>query len=1165
MVNLRNMTIALLLGIGVLATSQAYAQTLKMQSGKLEDHGSFQHRAEDGGEILTLGGGIGHSPAVGAIELPHAGKWHLWVKSRSMPGDGSGDRKFTVRIGNQTSKKLFGLHHLSVNREFIWEDGGTFDLSAGPLLIVVGEINTTNAQCGNIMLTDDVNATSPETLIKSAIAAKAVKLTRKSATSTTEMPPVSALEEKPVATMQNDLVRISFLRGAMQMPDSSTQAAILQHIEVRSGSTWKSLDSTGGTDSYRVVYRPVDSNPALVDTFTQYPSWDTSFAPEVELRAGDAKVLGHEGPSTAPWLAGQLSQLRPISAVQIDAETVELHFAPLAIGELTARWHLIQGQPSASATLSFHLKKPGYLTLGYHGAVEDAVSNLDFLMEPYLYLGHRFPAESVSEPSNQTPTPAALVTRHNLSYAVMAEPGVIPFEWPGPAQARYVIGMHNESGKAQPFLYSPLLGSAQSLHKQTGTAFAQFRVWMQEGPWKEAYRGIVTNTYGLTDYREPVKGSLSNTVLNLFDLMHNDNASGWDARAKGSWNIEQRNTVTQPSPLSYLSYALLSGDEAFYRKYALPSLEFLISRPSSHFTAFSSGTGELGKTNVPLGGPNRAYTAAVYASAYEMTQGATHAFLDFCFQPEESKQPHAPAARVQTSPANVPVEILATHPSHEAIFDDELEVYKATGDKLWLDRAIASGDKYIADNFTHLPSKDLGPGPFVNVSFTPDWEGLLHLYEVSREPRFLKASQEGAYWLMSTVWVQPSIPQTNTVVNPTGKVELLPEPMWKGDHRFVLGFYDAPGDLDKPAPRVEHVPLPSASVPSWQISNVGLGLEQPMTYAQSRNDNNIFMSVWAANLMRLYGYTGDTLFRTYARNATIGRFAGYPGYYLRLFTNVYQEPDYVYKGPDITNFYYHQIAAFSAYVVDYVYSDAEVRSRGQFAFPSARQYGYVWFDSRLRGFAPGKVYGEVAWPWINRAAASGDNKNVDVVLAHNENTLYVALMNQAKTPQHVTVHLDPKVLGAELHGKQARVWIDNQPGPAQPIQSNSVEFDVKTGGLDVIAIDGLHIHVPAHHFNKSAAQEASGNGQETMPIAGSSLTATATYINVPEFTSRELYVYVRSTAKQCSGATLVYQVGKAAENKLTVKEFPCEFSAPLPYDNSPVQWHIEDIRPEPAS
>lgn len=1118
----------------------AYAESIQIQAGQLEVRGGFQRRQVSNlhTEILAAAAGVSPTPAVGAIDIPHAGEWHLWVQSRSLPNEGSDARRFSIRLGQHMVSKLFGGHRLSYNLQLIWEDGGKVTLPAGPLMIIVGEKNTINAQCGHILLTDNPTSTTPDDLLAHARPAKVVPLVRSDGHPVGEMEPVTTTDAAPAASIANDLVRVSFLPGF-----APTQKKVfVQQIEVHSGSQWNKLSTTGGADSYRLVYREPTNNPHLMSGSKQFPTWDLSYSSPVTLTAGGVTVKSTEGSDTAPWMAGQLFQLRPTGVTQVDAQTVDLTFDPLPIGTLTARWHLIEGQPSASVSLSLNLSRPGYVSFGYHGAVEEAPLDLDFLMLPYMYLGHRFPQEAISMPSNETPTPAALVTRKNISYAVMAEPGVIPFEWPSPLTARYLLAIRNESGKAEPMIYSPVFGSTQSLHNKAEIATAQFRIWAQQGEWTDAYRGIVTKTYGLHDYRVPTVASLSDAVLNLSTLMKNDDASGWSPRAKGSWNIEAWSTVTQPSPLTYLSYALLTGDEAFYKKYALPSLEFLLSRPSPHFSAQGdTSAGAYANTKLPLGGPIRDYSCTVFASAYRMTQGATPAFANDCFKPDHS--------------------VNSTH-SHSVLFDDELELYETTGDPQWLTRAEADADKYIAENLIKLPSRDLGQEPFVNVSFTPDWEGLLHLYEMSHEARYLKAAHDAAYWLMSTIWTQPSIPNTSIMVHPDHWPGSNIHIWWKGDHFYRLGFFDALAKPGERAPKVPEISVPSAIVPTWTVSQVGLGIEQPETYAQSKNDLNILMSVWAPNLLRLGALTGDTLMRTYARNATIGRFSNYPGYYAAIFSNLYQAPDYVYKGPDVTSIYYHHIAPFAAYVVDYVFSDAEVRSHGEFAFPAARQYGYVWFDSRMRGFAPGKVYGETAWPWIHPTAALADNINVDVVLAHNKGTLFAALMNQTNQPQHVTVHFDASVLGVQLDGSKIRLWVDNKVQAKRVIKNDTVQLNLAGDGFAVLAVDGLHIHVPAHEVTGPTALPVQLNDAlEVKSIAGTKLKATGTYITSPQFHSREFYAYVQANGKECGAATLVYRIGKEAEERKTATEFPCEFSIDLPYDQTKVDWHVEAVQP----
>jgi len=1128
----------LLLAVSTLAGAQAPPAALKLSMLDLEIRGGFQERGDAGFKFLSANG-VGISvPAAGAIDIPQAGKYHLWVQSRSLTTDSPGMRNFSLRLGSQTIAKTFGNHHQTTVLEFHWEDGGTIELPSGPLLVVLGEAARSWAQCSNILLTEDLTASSPEQLFSHAKAAKIVPLAHDDFAAVRELPAVK-LDPKPaLATLSNQKLRISFLTGSMT-EGSATQPAVVQQIQVKSGDVWKLVPTTGGGDSYRIVYRPASSDPHLVEVGVQFATWDTSLAPEVTYSAGGASIHGHEGPLTAPWLGGYLSQLRPTSAHQVNPTTVELDFPPQAIGTLTARWHLLPDQPSASVELDFALTKPGYVSLGYHGAVEEMPAKLDFLMLPYLYLGHRFPSDSVFVPSDRTPTPAAMVTRSSISYAVMAEPGVIPFAWPGPSQVRYGLGIRNESGKAEPMIYQPLLGSPESLHKQPEAITAKFRIWAEAASWIDSYRDMITEGFGVKDYRHPVNASLSSTVLNLAALMKNNDASGWDPRAKGSWNIESRNVVTQPSPITYMSYALLTGDESFYRNYALPSIEFLLSRPEAHFTAAGGSDNSYTNSKRSLGDPNVAYTCAVFAGAYELMQGGAPALANFCFKPDGR---------------------IASHPSHYAEFDDDLALFHATGDHAWLDKATESADKYIAANLTELPSLDLGPEPFVNQSFTPDWEGLLHMYEATHEQRFLNASRGAAYWLMTSIWTQPSIPTGDTTVHP-GNIWNEPSHIWwKGDHQFRLGFMDKYAPLNTHNPDFPSIAVPQATVPSWQISNVGLGIEQPVTYAQPTNDNNIMMSIWAPNFLRLGGFTGDPLYRTVARNATIGRFTNYPGYYLHGFTNLVQKLDYIYKGPDLSSFYYHHIAPFAAYVVDYVFTDAEVRSKGEFIFPSVRQFGYVWFDSRLRGFAPGKVYGETAWPWIHPTAASTDNINVDVVLAHSKTTLYTALMNQTSQPQHLKLHFDATVLGGSLSNKHLREWWDNQPSAPQTLHDDTLELDLPANGFTVLALDGLNIHVAAHEFTPPNHYDIHPNdAMQIEPIAGSTLKASGTIVASPAFHQRELYAFVDANIHECSGAKLTYTIANGSEQHAEVKQFPCEFSVPVPYDAVEIHWHIDSV------
>ena len=137
--------------------------------------------------------------------------------------------------------------------------------------------------------------------------------------------------------------------------------------------------------------------------------------------------------------------------------------------------------------------------------------------------------------------------------------------------------------------------------------------------------------------------------------------------------------------------------------------------------------------------------------------------------------------------------------------------------------------------------------------------------------------------------------------------------------------------------------------------------------------NNIMQSTWAPHLLRVYRHTNRTLFRTFARNSVIGRFANYPGYYLTCFTDLVHDPRYPYTGPDITSIYYHHIPVHYAFAMDYLVADAEARSGGQVVFPWVKQKNYAWFNNRVYTAEPGTVYSDRnAVLWLERGLVTTD-------------------------------------------------------------------------------------------------------------------------------------------------------------------------------------------------
>ena len=257
------------------------------------------------------------------------------------------------------------------------------------------------------------------------------------------------------------------------------------------------------------------------------------------------------------------------------------------------------------------------------------------------------------------------------------------------------------------------------------------------------------------------------------------------------------------------------------------------------------------------------------------------------------------------------------------------------------------------------------------------------------------------------------------------------------------------------------------------------------------------------------------------------------------------------------------MAPFAAYVLDYLFTDAEMRSRGEVTFPWVRQHGYAWFDSRLRGHAPGQVYGHEAWPWLHRTAATVDTINVDRVLAHGGGEFHVVLLNQVREAQRVQVTLDERSLGRRVDGASVAVVLDNRPAPSLTVAGRSVSLELPALGIAALTLDGVNIDVPTHrtrpprHFKLPAKP-----GTTKVGLDGSKIEARGAWIVAPPFEHRDLYVYLAASAAQCQRAILRCRVGNGQEQSVDCERFPFEFTVRVANLAAPVTWRVEAELPQ---
>lgn len=1118
----------------VLCVTAAEAKTFLLRAVDVEMQGGWRYTKDPtqkgGREFLFADGTTFRTPAAAAVEIPHAGKWRVWVRSKDFAGDRPGSRWFSVRLGETKLERKFGTHGQEGENGWAWENGGELDLTAGPLLVVLGEACKHSARFESILFTDNLGYT-PEGVsweLKKE-RAKVVRLEKpEGAEEIVSAGPLGVVEEKPAAVLESGVMRVGFHPAG---------GSVAVKVATKGDGGWEAAAEDLAAGVWTVLARPAENAPVF-RRGEIYPDWDASQSPLHEFTVGKAKVKTRKrNHSTAPWESGQCLTLRPVVARQVDGKTVELSFAETPWGVLKSVWTMGEGKAGVKVRTTFKPVKPGHFSLGFHAPFAVKKEAADSWLLPFQFQGDRFPARPVLIMNAATPTPMVLVAKGGVSCVLSAEPEAIPYEWQRGDTARYGFGLRNERGEVQPMVYAPVMGLPGS-RSDGSEVESSFRLRVEKAGWYPLYRQVADDDFKVRDYRTPTTFSMTDTVWNLIDLIRNEKAAAWDAKAKGSVQIESRNVVSQPSPLTYMSLYLLTGEEDLYRKFGRPSLEFMISRPSAHFS-IEKEIGDRYYQHQPMRGPVKMYGAGNFASAFAMTQGRSPVFAELAFNDGKPRP---------------------TMGGHVQVFDDLVTLHRVTGEKRWLDEAVAAADAYLA-KLPGAPLRDPGDHDFVNNRYAANWEGLLYLAEETGEKRFRDAAEAAARQLLTTIWTQPVIPDEEITLNPGGVYDHARGIWWWGDGKKRLGVYEGPAS-EGPI-RTEPPKIAERKVPAWTVSNVGLGLEHPFTYVRGGGQANIMMSNWAPNLLRLAALSGDDAFRVAARNSMIGRYANYPGYYLDGQTDEFRRADYPSKGPDITTLYFHHIPAFAASVVDFLFTDAEVRSGGKVVFPAVRQYGYVWFDSRLWGHAPGSVYGEKAWPWLHRTAAKADDPSIDVLLAEGGGKFHVVLLNQTPDEREVKVSFDEKALGRDVEGAVLKRIADGVSGGPVTVKDGVAALRIKGRGLAVLTMEDVEIDVATHRVEppQKLPMDPAKTGVAKTKVDGTPWEAAGTILTAPPFTERDLYVYLDAELGSLKSAELVWRTKDGGEKRLAAEAFPYEFTVGLAGEEA-VEWHVELTLPD---
>lgn len=966
----------------ILFCCKAFAQT---NASYLIEAESFQFKggwfvAKDGNcmgnSMLRVLGGKNAAPdALTVIDVKSKGNYTVWVRSADFQKDRQGTRLFRLFVDEQQMEEA-GKHGIE---GFAWEKVGTVGLEPKKVLLRLKDTRKNNGRCDAILLTLDTTLNPNEKqlagLAKYRVKPIEVPVTSGEAAPVTPPFMISSNAET-VAEISNDKIKLRFLRSSVG------NKRIAAKTDIKANGDWVNMNPF--YEDHK-VYLLSSQEPAI--TFGSfYPSWNGSKVVGYFMHDGKKMEMQEPDDLMNPFVSGNLSEAIPVEAKKTNSNSIEVKYRTSDGATITGTWSIAKNSGHISVKLQCKAVRAGFYSMGIAAFQSVAVDKVTNVQLPPMFQYKRLSPQPVMLVSAMMQQPVAIAETKLgnglISTFISGDTSSFPLEWGSSYTSPMGFAIKNEANKVQPVAFSPVLGLDDSKLAAGQTIERSFVIGAVAAGWNEALEYISENVYKVKDYRTQKQASLTDAVFNMVDLIKNDEAAGWSKESKGFYDIEANPktaaTVVQCSPLTIVSTAVITKDEDFYIKRALPTIEYTLSRSGFRWAKgiVPSSFNNTNKTLL-LSPYNSQFTTSYYEGLYHLL-GEANPWIKNIALPDD-KIRYANGYSV-----NVPTWI------------PELAAYKLTKNSKWLMLAKADADKFIAEQVYSNTAKPLTSQPFYNTSFYAYWWNLVDFYELTKEDKYLKAAETSAFQTIVGIRSTPQVEDLLQTIHPNNKFDGTATLWWKGDKHYRLGFPRVDGDV------VEK------QVPQSLVSAVGLGFEQPSTYFDggAKAVHPVFMSSWAPHLLRLFQYTKRPIFNTYARNAVIGRFTNYPGYYASGFTDIDMQPDFPYKGPDVSSIYYHHIPAHLAFSWDYLVSEAIQRSNGKMNFPYGIQDGFVWFTNRLYGADKGVLYDDKqAKLWMKKNLVTLNTPEVNYITAISNDRFWVVLLSESDKNLPVTINL----------------------------------------------------------------------------------------------------------------------------------------------------------------
>ncbi|HEX6428780.1 MAG TPA: hypothetical protein VF008_13890 [Niastella sp.] len=758
---------------------------------------------------------------------------------------------------------------------------------------------------------------------------------------------------------------------------------------------------------------------------------------------------------------------------------------------------------------AFRALRPGYYSVGYTGAPAFDQDKAAGIWQPLIWQEKRFPDAAYCTPAFMATLPATLVNDGANTIGVLASPEQIPFQ-PLPVlnNSRFGVSLLNEKQLLQPQIYAPLPGGYLSQLPAGATFDFSLYLVTEANSITGTYQKIAQELFGFGNYRHNDIASLNTALDNIVDYSLSQYAWFIDSLKGCAYSTDVPGAVKNVSSLNPLELALVRDDSVMFETRAYPLMEFMLSREKFLFSLDS--TQKIQSPSRKLKGPIAPLSELV---ALYNAFGRKNGFYLQMAQKEYNN------ARVRNM----------NDKENGKNWINAMMLYKATGDKDFLQTAITGADKYLQQriNTPQTAFNDTLQGSyFFWPTFTGRWIEFLQLYEITGDQKYLAAAHEGARNYCQFTWMCPRIPDSLITVNKDGKAPMYWYLKSKGHKQM---YY------------------PEEKAPAWRLSEIGLTPESSGTATGHRG---IFMANYAPWMLRLGYYTRDTFLVNVAKAAVIGRYRSFPGYHINTErTTAYEKIDFPlheHNDQSVNSFHYNHILPMASMLLDYLVTDAFVRSRGSIRFPTEYIEGYAYLQNNMYGMQKGNFYTQKdVQLWMPARLLKIDNTELNYIAARTGDQLLLAFTNQSDKRVTAKVTLNP---GWVTLSRNSNIvcYTDKQ----KPVLKDS-SFTVQVAANGITAIAVTPVQTKSFFQERLLSTDAACYNDYIKLDAGN---AHAMLFQLGEY-DRRLFVYLEDDDNLYSQVSLTYAGIDGKEQQIVDTAYPFEFTVPVP-ENAPVTFQL---------